>query len=108
MTDRIIADISDYIFVEDIPCEADVIFLPGGSHPEQPEYAAELYKKGQSYYSVGNEAEVILQRGTRFRITKLEKQGSTFVVHMEVIEQPDYFKFGDEDTFNSGKTRHKK
>ena len=70
--------------------------------------SAELYKKGQSYYSVGNEAEVILQRGTRFRITKLEKQGSTFVVHMEVIEQPDYFKFGDEDTFNSGKTRHKK
>lgn len=52
MTDRIIADISDYIFVEDIPCEADVIFLPGGSHPEQPEYAAELYKKGFAKYII--------------------------------------------------------
>ncbi len=46
MTDRIISDISDYIFVSDEPQKADAIFLPGGSHPEQPEYAAELYHKG--------------------------------------------------------------
>lgn len=70
---------------------------------------AKLYKKGQSYSGVGGEAEVILQRGTKFRITKIESSGySGITVHMEVIEQPDYFKFGDEDTFNSGKTRHKK
>ena len=70
--------------------------------------SAKLYKKGQSYSSVGGEAEVILQRGTKFRITDIEKKGSTLHVHMEVVEQPDYFKFGDEDTFNGGKTRHKK
>lgn len=46
MTDRIITDISDYIFVSDEPQKVDAIFLPGGSHPEQPEYAAELYHKG--------------------------------------------------------------
>lgn len=46
MTNRIITDISDFIFVSDKPCKVDAIFLPGGSHPEQPEYAAELYKKG--------------------------------------------------------------
>ena len=46
MTDRIITDISDFIFVSDNPCKVDTIFLPGGSHPEQPEYAAELYKQG--------------------------------------------------------------
>ncbi len=43
---RIITDISNYIFVSDQPEKADAIFLPGGSHPEQPEYAAELYHKG--------------------------------------------------------------
>ena len=43
---RIIADISNYIFVSDKPEKSDAIFLPGGSHPEQPEYAAELYHKG--------------------------------------------------------------
>lgn len=46
MNERVINDISDFIFVEDIPQKVDAIFLPGGSHPEQPEYAAELYKQG--------------------------------------------------------------
>jgi len=70
--------------------------------------SAKLYKTGQSYSSVGGEAEVILQRGTKFRITEIESNYNGLTVHMEVVEQPDYFKFGDEDTFNDGATRHKK
>lgn len=46
MNNRIINDITNLIFVEDQPQKVDAIFLPGGSHPEQPEYAAELYKQG--------------------------------------------------------------
>jgi len=46
VNDRIIDDISNYIFVCDVPRAADVIFLPGGMHPQQPEYAAELYRQG--------------------------------------------------------------
>ena len=46
MNNRIINDITNFIFVEDKPQKVDAIFLPGGSHPEQPEYAAELYRKG--------------------------------------------------------------
>lgn len=52
MTNRIITDISDYIFVSDEPQKADAIFLPGGSHPEQPEYAAELYRQGLAEWLV--------------------------------------------------------
>lgn len=52
MTNRIITDISDYIFVSDEPQKVDAIFLPGGSHPEQPEYAAELYRKGLAEWLV--------------------------------------------------------
>ena len=70
--------------------------------------SAKLYKKGQAYSSVGREAEVIIQRGTKFRITKIEQNGYTMTVHMEVVEQPNYFKYFDEDTFNNGATRHKK
>lgn len=69
---------------------------------------AKLYKKGQSYSSVGGEAEVILQRGTKFRITKIEGSPYQITVHMEIVEQPNYFKYFDEDTFNNGATRHKK
>ena len=46
MNNRIITDISNFIFVSDEPKKVDAIFLPGGSHPEQPEYAAKLYKNG--------------------------------------------------------------
>lgn len=42
---EIITDISNFIFVSDEPEKADAIFLPGGSHPELPEYAAELYRR---------------------------------------------------------------
>jgi len=52
MTNRIIADISDYIFVSDKPTEADAVFLPGGSHPQQPEYAAELYHQGMARWLI--------------------------------------------------------
>lgn len=93
------------------------IYAPKGTHAiyaEPQSYfgntisGAQLYKKGQSYSGVGGEAEVILQRGTEFRITNVTKSGSQITVEMEVVAQPDYFKFGDEDTFNAGKTRHKK
>lgn len=49
---RIITDISDYIFVEDAPQKADALFLPGGTHCEQPEYAAKLYHEGYASWIV--------------------------------------------------------
>lgn len=52
MNDRIIAGISNFIFISDVPEKADVIFLPGGSHPEQPEYAAELYHQGYAKWLI--------------------------------------------------------
>lgn len=35
----------------------------------------------------GYEAEMLLQRGTKFRVTKVEKSGGTIFVDLEVIEQ---------------------
>ena len=52
MDHRIINDITDFIFVSDEVEEVDAIFLPGGSHPEQPEYAAELYHKGYAKWLI--------------------------------------------------------
>ncbi|HOD93428.1 MAG TPA: YdcF family protein [Clostridia bacterium] len=46
MMNRIITDITEYIFVEDKPVKADIIFLPGGSFPIIPEKAASLYHEG--------------------------------------------------------------
>lgn len=52
MNYRIINDITNFIFIEDKPQKVDAIFLPGGSHPEQPEYAAELYRKGYAKWLI--------------------------------------------------------
>lgn len=93
------------------------IYAPQGTHAMYAEpqsyYGrtiddAELYKKGQSYHSVGSEAEVIIQRGTGYRITDVEDNHGTLVIKMEVVDQPTYFKYGDEDTYNRGETRHTK
>lgn len=46
MNERIIEDISEFIFVSDEPLKSDIIFLPGGSHPSVPECGAKLYREG--------------------------------------------------------------
>ena len=43
---RIIDDITQFIFVENKPEQADVIFMPGGSDPAIPERSAELFHAG--------------------------------------------------------------
>ncbi|MGK0467185.1 YdcF family protein [Clostridium sp.] len=45
---RIIDDITNFIFVEDIPEQADIIFIPGGSYAEIAENAALLCNKNFS------------------------------------------------------------
>ncbi len=46
MNQRIINDITNYIFITDQPRKADVILLPGSSDPAIPEKAAELFADG--------------------------------------------------------------
>lgn len=56
-----------------------------------------LYKKGMAYSGVGSEAEVIIQRGTKYRITGVERVGYEWRVTTEIIEQPK-FKRGTDRT----------
>ena len=52
MNKRIITDISNFIFVSNEPEKVDAIFWPGGSHPEQPEYATKLYHQGYAKWLI--------------------------------------------------------
>lgn len=47
---KIIDDISDFIFLEDEMQKSDIIFIPGGSHPELGEHASQLWKQGYAPY----------------------------------------------------------
>ena len=77
----------------------------GGTAKNRP------YEVGMNKAYVGGEAEILVQRGTTFKVTGYEKatEGKykgKYIVQMEIIEQPDYFKYGDEETLNNGATRH--
>ena len=46
MYEEFLKQIEDFIFVEDLPEKADIIFVPGNGYPQMAEKAAELYRKG--------------------------------------------------------------
>ena len=39
----------DFVFAEDQPEKADIIFVPGNGFPQMAERAAQLYKEGSLY-----------------------------------------------------------
>ena len=45
-----IRDITDFIFLEDVPQPADILFIPGNGHAEPSELAAHLYGEGYAPY----------------------------------------------------------
>lgn len=95
-----------------------VVYAPKGTHCLYAEPQSwygdtvgtveRFYKTGERYRSVGAEAEIIIQRGTSFRFTSFEKVNGKWEIHMEIVEQPDYFLTGAEDTYNNGATIHQK
>ena len=42
--------LTDFIFLEDDPEKADIIFVPGGNYPDAAQHAAELYHAGYAPY----------------------------------------------------------
>ena len=48
--ERVLDEIQDFIFVEDKPEKADIIFVPGNGYPHMAERAAELYREGLAPY----------------------------------------------------------
>ena len=45
-----VRDVTDFIFLEDAPAPADVIFIPGNGHALPSELAARLYRAGYAPY----------------------------------------------------------
>ena len=67
-----IRDITEFIFLEDVPQKADVIFIPGNGHAEPSELAARLYREGfapfvlpSGKYAIGSSGFVGQKSGAR-------------------------------------------
>lgn len=50
MYGKFLSQIEEFIFVEDAPEAADIIFVPGNGYPQNAEQAACLYKEGLAPY----------------------------------------------------------
>lgn len=60
---KLIDDISDFIFIEDLLETADIIFIPGSSCPELGEKAAEIYTKDYAQYILPSGKYAISRNG---------------------------------------------
>lgn len=67
-----IRDITDFIFLEDVPAPADIIFIPGNRHALPSELAAKLYAAGYApyvlpsgRYAIGTDGFAGQQSGSR-------------------------------------------
>ena len=50
MPEKFYQGITDFIFVEHLLQQADVIFVPGGNYPDAAVHAATLYRQGFAPY----------------------------------------------------------
>ncbi len=81
-----LADISDFIFISDPPENADIIFIPGGSYPELPEYAARLYKEGYAPYILPSGRYSIKHGAFLGSKTKKELYGDPYQTEFEFMK----------------------
>ena len=50
MNQKFLEQLTEFIFVEDLPEKADIIFIPGSGFPQLAEEAAGLYHRGYAPY----------------------------------------------------------
>ena len=50
MNQKFLEQLTEFIFVEDLPEKADIIFIPGSGFPQLAEEGASLYHKGYPPY----------------------------------------------------------
>ena len=72
--------ITEFIFLENEPEKADVIFIPGGNYPEAARRAADLYRDGF--------APLLLPSGRYSVLKDMSRNGNTWLRFLPLREFP--------------------
>ncbi len=75
--------ITDFIFIEDPPDSADIIFVPGGNYPEAARHAAQLYHQGYAPYIMPS-GRFSITRG-RFEYIPEQPSACSFATEWEYL-----------------------
>ncbi len=79
--------ITNFIFLEEIPIKADLIIVPGSSHPQLPRKAVQLYKKGYA-------RKIVFTGGFNPKINKKESDYGTEIAMSLGVPEKDIYREG--------------
>lgn len=80
-------EIGDFVFVEDIPEKADMIFVPGNGYPHMAERAAQLYKENYAPYILPSGKFSITEGHFSGVLAKKEKYKGEFPTEWEFLRR---------------------
>ena len=78
--------IGDFIFAEDEPEKADIIFIPGNGYPQMAERAAELYLNGYARYILPSGRYSITEGKFSGVLAKKEKYPGSYETEWEFLK----------------------
>ena len=73
-----IRDITDFIFLEDAPQKADILFIPGNGHAAPSEHAAQLFREGYAPRVLPSGRYAIGSGGFRGQVSGSRRYAGTF------------------------------
>ena len=79
-------EIEEFIFVEDSPEKADVIFIPGNGYPQMAERAARLYKENYAPYVLPSGKYSVTKSCFSGVLAKKEKYKGEFLTEWEFLK----------------------
>ena len=79
-------EIEEFIFVEDSPEKADVIFIPGNGYPHMAERAARLYKENYAPYVLPSGKYSVTKSCFSGVLAKKEKYKGEFLTEWEFLK----------------------
>ncbi len=97
MYDQFLNNAEEFIFAEDKPEKADIIFVPGNGYPQMAENAAVLYQKGYAPYILPSGKYSIVTGGFSGVLGKKERYGENYGTEFEFLKDV-LLKNGVEDS----------
>lgn len=79
-------EIEEFVFVEDSPEKADVIFVPGNGYPQMAERAARLYKENYAPYVLPSGKYSVTKSCFSGVLAKKEKYKGEFLTEWEFLK----------------------
>lgn len=87
MYEKFLKQAEDFIFVQNIPEKADIIFIPGNGYPQMAELAAGLYNEGYAPYILPSGKYSIMTGTFSGVLSKKEKYPGEFSTEWEFLKE---------------------